>query len=301
MVAPTSWSHVAAQLGVPVLPPEKHVSRWRSSLHESTQSDCSRAFRTVSDRTTFLGYALDAAAGVASAAEGLQRDCLGEVWLRRRVCFRAAVASLDLPFRPPPGHQLEPWLAVRTLMRARLEAWEDAVQRFPEETALLRELEAEDPRVFDDLVDRAQQRGEQVDTVPRPAAVDQAFDLNTAQVFRNRWVETFGNARIRPKAPFHLAALLLGHVLKGARPAALFLEHCGMPKVRPVVAGDPDGTAALKVLDDGVHNARKSWRRLRVHDVATGNAARLCDVVELVTHELSRTERSTASPSPGAS
>ena len=285
MTAPTSWPECAERLGTPVRSFEEHARRWRESLKDCTQSSYSLHFRADLDRSILIGYALDAAAGVAFATERLQRSCLGPLWEQRTTTFDRLKARRPLPVHPPPGCGLAEWAALKKIMEEDLADEQAVVAACPEELHLLRNLESRRPQEFDRLLDAAETAGARVDAGRRERAVGEAAALVTSEVLRNAWVDTFGKARIWPNAPFHLAVVLLHQVFPRTRPKSLFLQHCGLTQGR---LGDLEGLDrrdALNRLDDEVNTSLKRWGLAGERPGCLRVALRLCDIIELVTHE----------------
>lgn len=285
MTAPTSWQECAERLGTPVRSFEEHAQRWRESLRHSSLSSYSRHLGEDLEPSVRIGDALDAAAGDAFEAERLQRACFGEAWEQRQKALRRLIGTVRFPVLPPPGHAPDAWAAWTAIIEADLPDMQAVEKQFPDELRLLRNLESRSPEAYKSLVEAGDAIGAEIDGGARARAVAAAHELTTSGIFRTGWTAVFPNPRARPKAPFHLAVALLHELLPDARSKALFLEHCGLTQRRLRDLEGDDLLDALRAVDDEVHSALKSWRRLGKGEEHLRSARRLCLVIEMAIYE----------------
>ncbi len=279
---PTSWTDCAAALGIQPTSAAERADRWRTSLRP--RSALTRALRDPSvEPADLVDRTLDAAVGVATEAERLQRGCFGKSWTARQRAFQRQIAALELPRSAPAGFDPETWVAFKAVMESDSTDWEDADLDLPDEVARLRHLEAEVPAEYARLVEAALDVGARIDANTRRDAATMAWDLNQAQLFRTAWTRAFGGAaRARPAAPLQLAVA----VLHGALPLARYAAQCGH-----AADGSGQPPARRRYAPSTPRNSRPANSPRLAAEPATAPAqvSRLTD--------LNRTRRGASSPS----
>lgn len=281
---PASWPEAATRLGVPLLSPGDHRQRWRDSL--DPWSTFTRALRLGIEGVALMEFALDAAAGISHEAERLQRACLGPAWKRRQREFLRHCKEFGLPLDPPPGFSHDAWLAISAVMATGASDWSMVPESLGPEVKLLAHLQRTEPAEYERLADAVTSAAQALDGTARRRLLKEKEALDTAAVFRTGWQRAFGEkAGIRPKAPFHLAVVIIWQASKDTRVAGLFAHHLGLTQTNLSRADPVTLPDVLMALDNEVHNARKVWRRLVEKPKLRAGAFQLCELIEWATHE----------------